>query len=321
MKKIIICLIVLLLFSGYTPYDELNSLAVVDVLGLDFKDNKYLLYLNIINDDNKVYQVKGDSLGEVFLKAKNIDNKKTYYNHLEIMVFNTNILNNNKILTFLKDEFTSIDYLVFSTDDSLDKLFKKYHKNNDYKSFIKKEKEESGSIINVTFKDFLSSSLDDIKTSSIPLISYNNNLRSEGIYLPTKNAYLNRVLARTNYLLNGSITTYNEKLKINNNYYETILYDLKTKINYKNKNLKIEITGKVDSPDTSDLTEVKKEATRRLKNNIKDLITDEISKEYNISNVINYIYLKTGSINFKSYKNASVNIDIKLKEERKNNYD
>ena len=44
MKKIIICLIVLLLFLGYTPYDELNNLAVVDTLGLDFTDNKYTLY-------------------------------------------------------------------------------------------------------------------------------------------------------------------------------------------------------------------------------------------------------------------------------------
>ena len=93
MKKIIILLIVLLIFLGYTPYNELNSLAVVDTLGIDFTDNKYYLYLNIINDDNKVYKVTGDSLGEVFLKARNIDNKKTYYKHLEVVIFNTNTLN------------------------------------------------------------------------------------------------------------------------------------------------------------------------------------------------------------------------------------
>ena len=138
MKKIIILLIVLLIFLGYTPYNELNSLAVVDTLGIDFTDNKYYLYLNIINDDNKVYKVTGDSLGEVFLKARNIDNKKTYYKHLEVVIFNTNTLNDTT-LNFFKDEFTSIDYLVFATNDNLNDLFNKYHKRSDYKSFIRKQ--------------------------------------------------------------------------------------------------------------------------------------------------------------------------------------
>ena len=39
MKKIIITGIILLLFLGYAPYQELNDLAVVDFMALDFKDN------------------------------------------------------------------------------------------------------------------------------------------------------------------------------------------------------------------------------------------------------------------------------------------
>ena len=136
MKKIIIICIILLLFLGYTPYHELNDLAVVDVMALEFKDDKYTLYLNVINDKNKVYTIKGNSLGEVFFKAKDINNKKTYYKHLNVVIFNKDILkNNNKLLTFFKDERTGIDYLTLATDSNLNTLFNKYHKGNDCRSF------------------------------------------------------------------------------------------------------------------------------------------------------------------------------------------
>ena len=320
MKKIIICLIVLLLFLGYTPYNELNSLAVVDTLGLDFTDNKYTLYLNVINDDNKVYKITGNSLGEVFLKARNIDNKKTYYKHLEVVIFNTNILNNTT-LNFFKDEFTSIDYLVLATEDKVNDLFQLYHKRRDYKSFIKKEKEMSGSIINTTFKDLLSSSLDDVKDGFIPLISYKENLISKGIFIPSKNISLNEEIARASFLLNDKIDSFTTKIKLNNKSYEASLYNLKTNTKYKDNTINIKITGNIDSPDSNDLTELKKESIKMLENDIEELLNSEKDNKYNISNTINHIYLQTRKLDYDTYKNTKLSIDINLLEKEKNNYD
>ena len=320
MKKIIICLIVLLLFLGYTPYDELNNLAVVDTLGLDFTDNKYTLYLNVINDDNKVYTITGNSLGEVFLKARNIDNKKTYYKHLEVVIFNTNILNNTT-LNFFKDEFTSIDYLVLATEDKVNDLFQLYHKRRDYKSFIKKEKEMSGSIINTTFKDLLSSSLDDVKDGFIPLISYKENLISKGIFIPSKNISLNEEIARASFLLNDKIDSFTTKIKLNNKSYEASLYNLKTNTKYKDNTINIKITGNIDSPDSNDLTELKKESIKMLENDIEELLNSEKDNKYNISNTINHIYLQTRKLDYDTYKNTKLSIDINLLEKEKNNYD
>ena len=96
MKKIIIISIVLLLFLGHTPYYDLNELAVVDTIGISYNDNKYNLYLNIVNEDNKTYKITGDSLGEIFLKGETINNKRTYYKHLSVIIFDTNVLNDNK---------------------------------------------------------------------------------------------------------------------------------------------------------------------------------------------------------------------------------
>ena len=320
MKKIIILLIVLLIFLGFTPYNELNSLAVVDTLGLDFTDNKYYLYLNVINDDNKVYTVTGDSLGEVFLKARNIDNKKTYYKHLEVVIFNTNTLNDTT-LNFFKDEFTSIDYLVFATNDNLNDLFNKYHKRSDYKSFIRKEKETSASIINTTFKEVLSSSLDDVKYSFLPLISYKDNLISEGVYIPSKDITLDKGIARANYLLNGKIDTFNTKIELNNKSYEVVLYDLKASTKYKDNTIKIKITGNIDSSDSNELTNLKKKASKMLKNDIENLLNSEKTNKYNISNTINHIYLQTRKLDYDTYKNTTIKIDINLLEKEKNNYD
>ena len=329
MRKIILLGIVLLLFLGFAPYHELNNLGVIDVMGLEMNNGKYVLYLNVINDKNKVYTITGDSLGEVFLKAKNINNKKTYYNHLEIVVFNTNVIN-KKVINFFKDEFTSIDYLVLSYDGNISNLFNMYHKRNDYKSFIKKEKNETGSIINVTFKDLLSDTLDEFKTANIPLINVDNNLTSIGLYLPSLNYKVDANLARASYLLNNKISSYSEKVFINNNYYEVFLYNLKSSIKYNNKSLNIKITGKIDSPDSDNLTDIEKQIKNSIHNDIYSLIDDEKIKKYNISNIINYIYLKNsdskdkkGHIDsaFSSYKNSNIYIDINLDKERKNNYD
>ena len=313
MKKIIICLIVLLLFLGYTPYDELNNLAVVDTIGLDFTDNKYTLYLNVINDDNKVYTITGNSLGEVFLKARNIDNKKTYYKHLEIVVFNTNTLDDT-IIKFFKDEFTSIDYLVFATEDKVSELFSHYHKRRDYKSFIKKEKEMSGSIINTTFKELLSSNSDDIKDGFIPLISYKESLISNGIFIPSKNITLDKEVARASFLLNDKIDSFNTNIKLNDKSYEVSLYNLKTNTKYKDNTIIIKITGNIDSPDSNDLRDLKKESIKMLKDDIEELLNSEKNNTYNISNTINHIYLQTRKLDYDTYKSTKLSIDINLLE-------
>ena len=320
MKKIIVFLIILLIFLGYTPYNELNSLAVIDTLGIDFYDNKYYLYLNVINDDNKVYTVTGDSLGEVFMKAKNIDNKKTYYKHLEVVIFNTNTLDNTT-LNFFKDEFTSIDYLVLATENRIDDFFTTYHKRNDYKSFIKKEKETSASIVNTTFKEVLSSSLDNIKDSSIPLISYNDKINSKGIYIPLKNITINSSMARASYLLNEKINTFNTKITLDDKSYEVIIYNLKCNIKYKDNTINIKITGNIDSPDSNNLSKLKNKVIKNLKDDINTLLKDEQEKNYNISNIINYIYLKERKVNYNTYKKSNLKIDINLIEKEKNNYD
>ena len=319
MKKIIIVAITLLLILGHTPYYDLNELAVVDTIGISQKENKYYLYLNIVNENNKTYKIKGDSLGEIFLKANTINNKKTYFKHLNIIIFDTSILNNNKLLYFLKKEFTTIDYLTVATDN-LNSIFSKFHKSTNYKNFITKENNMKGTIINTTFKDLLGNSLNKFKSASLPLLSQNNNnLINKGLYIIDKDYILNKNLTRVNYLLNNEITFYNQKIKLNNNYNEVYLYNLKSSIKYKDKKLTIKITGNIDSPDTNNLTKIKNKVINNLKKDLKRLIMLETTNDLKISNIINTIYQKDKNTN--NYKIANKKIIIDLKIERRNNYD
>ena len=322
MKKIVITGIILLLFLGYAPYQELNDLAVVDFMALDFKDSKYKLYLNIINMDNTVYELVGDSLGEVFFKAKNVNNKKTYYNHLNVALFSTNILKEKELLTFLKDEFTNIDYVTLGTKDNIEDILDKFHQSSEYESFITKEKEDLGSIINVTFKDLLSNSMDDIKTPLIPLITIQDNvLHSNGGYLFSKDTYLDNNISKASYLISNKISSYSQKVEIDDNYYEVFLSNLKTNINYKDNTLKITIKGDINSPDTDNLEKIKKIVINDLKNDVNSFILVELDNKKSFSNIINYIYLKEKDKPFDKYKDAKKEIVIDLKEKEKSNYD
>ena len=58
-----------------------------------------------------------------------------------------------------------------------------------------------------------------------------------------------------------------------------------------------------------------------LKDDIEELLNSEKNNTYNISNTINHIYLKTRELNYSTYKNSNIKIDIKLKEKENKTYD
>lgn len=72
MKKLLI-IIFCLLISGCNNYRELNNIAVVSALGIDYKDNMYnvsvLVKDNAKNDENKtsIYTYEGKSLDEAII--------------------------------------------------------------------------------------------------------------------------------------------------------------------------------------------------------------------------------------------------------------
>ena len=134
MKKMIIPILILLLLTGYTPYVEVNDLVIVDMIGLEKVNDKYLLTVNTIKEEKtdnatkSIYQVstfEGNSLGSIFLKAKKINNKKAYYGHLKLVVFQSGLLD-KEIINYFQKQFTQMNYLIVGTNSDIKSLFKKY---------------------------------------------------------------------------------------------------------------------------------------------------------------------------------------------------
>ena len=102
MKKIFILLLLVLMCSGCYDNVELDNLAIINGIGIDYVDNKYILTYEILNDtktqNNEAmlsYTVTGSgrTISEAFTNTNYKVSKKSYFAHLSLVIVHKNILN------------------------------------------------------------------------------------------------------------------------------------------------------------------------------------------------------------------------------------
>jgi len=96
MKKLIFLLIIPFILSGCYDYNELNDIAIVSGVAIDYIDDKYNVTFEIISTkktgdtsgSTSSYTVtsSANTISEAFLKAGNSMDKVAYYDHIEIVV-------------------------------------------------------------------------------------------------------------------------------------------------------------------------------------------------------------------------------------------
>ena len=280
MKKIIIPILVLLLLTGYTPYVEVNDLVIVDMLGLEKVDNNYILTINTVyeeKDNNatksiyKDYVFKGKSLGKVFLEAKKINTKKAYYGHLKLVVFQSKLLN-KEIINYFQKEFKEMNYLIIGTDSRINDLFKKYNSSSKIIKAVNKEKISNADIHLATFEDYLKDIVNKKRTSTLPVVSLNNNnLVVKGLETYQKNILLSKEQAKITYLLNNKITSFHQSIKLNDKYYEVEFNNVKTLYQQGKVNLLMDI--KCSDTSNKKIKELKKMVEELFRKEIDELLT------------------------------------------------
>lgn len=133
MKKILLIIPILLLFSGCTDFKELNDLAIVTGLSIDIEKNEYKASVLISNsqkadESNKegdagtvVYDGTGKSLSEAL---KNIDAKipkQLYFGHLSVVIVSKDTaekgIDNIADYLFRNPETTKQFYLIMTKDE------------------------------------------------------------------------------------------------------------------------------------------------------------------------------------------------------------
>lgn len=99
MKKIIIIISIIALtyFIKIPPYVELNNLAIIESIGIEYKDDQYIVYLKEliptksdqgINYKYKYYEVKSNEITTAIEKIKKETSKKIYLSKIKKLITN-----------------------------------------------------------------------------------------------------------------------------------------------------------------------------------------------------------------------------------------
>lgn len=140
MKKLLIIssvTILLLFLSGCYNYKELNEIAIVSSIGVDKKDDEYLISAQVMNakSDNDsedsqiiVYEAKGKTIHEGLRNMTSKSSRKLYGGHLSKLVLSKDVAKENIIntidiferLTEVRNEFT----ITVSKDIDANKVIK-----------------------------------------------------------------------------------------------------------------------------------------------------------------------------------------------------
>ena len=125
MKKLLI-IFILIFVTGCDSYVELNDLAIINSLGIEYKDNSYKIYAGIVNIKEKdalepnieIYDAEGKSLYEIIDNLSLTLNKKIYLSHLDLLLINDTLKNNQikeMLASSIEKDKLSHSYLFLGT--------------------------------------------------------------------------------------------------------------------------------------------------------------------------------------------------------------
>jgi len=186
MKKILL-IIIFLLLTGCGKYTDLNNLAIIKSIGISHNDT-YTIYAQIIDNitkDNevqvKVIKSSDSSLDNAIQKIKLQVNKEIYFSHLDLIIFDYNLKNNNYqeiIKYFINNNRFRNDFLCIFSKNIENILANSQY--DEIELFLKMNQENKGTIYK-RFEKVIQEYLDN-NFFSLSDISYNSEITFEGNY-------------------------------------------------------------------------------------------------------------------------------------------
>lgn len=179
MRKIVILLCLVLLVGGCYDYRELNDMSVVTGIGIDYKDSKYIVSLEVtksIKDGSSnevetvIYTGSHSNLSDAFLNAKNMSDKYVYMEHVNVLLLSEELCNKgigDVIDYIIRDTSINSNYYMVVTED-INKVLE-----------IKQENDSMSNVITNTINYYLDdTSFDDLDIMASYMI---NNLVDIGV--------------------------------------------------------------------------------------------------------------------------------------------
>ena len=141
MKKILILLLPIIFITGCSSYTELNDLGLVSLLGIDYSNNNYKIYVTIMEgnqDDGTLeksqtyFYSEASTLEEAFQNITLQSDKKIYLSHIDCLLVTDSLINNKCDIStcMLKECLNTNDYheekenkvLICNNELALEKL-------------------------------------------------------------------------------------------------------------------------------------------------------------------------------------------------------
>ena len=248
MKKILIIIIVTLFLTGCYDNIELDDLAIIGGIGIDYYENNYYISYEIFNNNKSdetqnllsyVVVGEGNTLSKAFINANYKTGKKPFFAHLKVILLSESIIENH-----LED---IVDYL-FRDTEIRDEFQMIVVKNNHPKDILEMAN---------TRHPVISNLINDL----LNLEHHNNNLATNETF---KELVTKLVSHKTDIILNTISITTNNNISLDNSYIfkyynyqnelnikESTLYNMLTKNThnteftkyYKDKNITISINA------------------------------------------------------------------------------
>ena len=328
MKKIVILLSLILLISGCYDYRELNDMSVVTGIGIDYKDNEYIVSLEItksIKDGSSneietvIYTGSNKVLADAFLEAKNMSDKYVYMEHVNVLLVSEELCNKgigDVIDYIVRDTTINSNYYMVVTKD-INKVLG-----------IKQDNDSMSNVITNTINYYLDdTSFDDLDIMASYMI---NNLVDIGVpYISLEEdkvifyqiAYFNRdkivgtidSKLYTLLKLNSSNVNFNKNGNTISIYNNSVKYELKEDtiiVKIDGEGLVKEVSSKIDLENKDSYEYLSRIISKDIKLDVESFINSTLSKGSDLLGLEDKYYKKYKR-NMKDIK-YQVDVDIKI---------
>lgn len=339
MKKIIILLFFIFLSCSCCDYKELNNLAIVSGIAIDFDNekNNFKITFEVLNDDeasdnskndNRAYYVSGS--GKTVTEAFNSTNleisKILYLNHVKIMIMSEEIATkkSNQIIDYFirNPNINNMFYMLVAKENDAKTILKSTSTANKVVSeslytMIENTTSENLSL-KVNLEDYVDLNVNPMQDLYLPTVTKKNDkLKLEGIAIFNNKNELKEILSykesqALNILLNKNKNAFYKYKCSNKNeedkYVIIDVYKQNLKFNIKNNNVDINtnLMARIEENQCNyDLKD--KDNYYKLQNKFNKIIKKDL--ENTMETLINNNSDVLG-INFKYYKNNNKKLNF-----------
>ena len=329
MKKFILLLFFVLFFcSGCFDYTELNDMAIVSGISIDYEDDQFQVAFEILNTSNKedsqgtskVYFTKGigSSISEAFSDASLEIAKLPYMAHLKTIVINEEVAKEHveEIIDFLirDNHIRNIFYLTIAKDSSAFDIINNFDDNNPVAStaianLIDSDIYSNNIAADLNFEKFVVNIIDPRKDTYVSSIEIENGVLKLGPLAIFKSynmqTYLTEEQSATFNVLNGDSKEIHFKVNCPNNEENFIVLTTfnkpKSEVEIEKENVKlktevelrmVENHCNLDFKQIETYEEIQKKVEEKLKKDMQEVMEESLKYQSDILKIGQTYYQK-----------------------------